>query len=519
MPLRLEDLPRDTEALRALALSLAAENEALKAAIRQINAQAFGPRSERGANLVAEGQLGLELGDLPQPPEPESEGEAKPPVERGRRKPARRNIGRLPSCLPRVIEVLEPASTTCACCSGVLHRIGEDIAEALDVVPARVRVLRTIRPRYACRACEGGVVQAPARLRLLEGGMATTALIASVAVWKYAWHLPLNRQVHMLAGQGVSLDRATLAKWMKKAAWWLKGLYQRQLEAIHAHPRLFCDETRLPVRKTGRRRTHTGQLWAHAVDDRPWGGPAAPAVVYVFAQGRGHKEIRAQLASYQGLLQVDGYAGYKALAQPGREPGPIQLAFCLAHARRKFAEVYKTTRSAFAAEVIGVFARIYRIEGQVRGRAAEDRRAARQSETAPIMAKLKRRLEEELAGLSSKSSLAGAIRYTLGHWAGLTRFLSDGRLEPDNNSVERTMRPIALGRRNYLFAGDDGGAQTWAILASLLNTARLNDLDPYLWLNDVLEQIVSGQAKANDLDRLLAWNWKADRASLRVAAA
>ena len=209
----------------------------------------------------------------------------------------------------------------------------------------------------------------------------------------------------------------------------------------------------------------------------------------------------------------------RALAKPGREPEPIQLAFCLAHARRKFTEVYKATRSAFAAEVIGVFARIYRIERQVRGRVAEDRRAARQSETAPIMVELKRRLEEELAGLSSKSSLAGAIRYTLGHWAGLTRFLSDGRLEPDNNSVERTMRPIALGRRNYLFAGDDGGAQTWAILASLLNTARLNDLDPYLWLNDVLEQIVSGHVKANDLDRLLAWNWKADRASQRVDAA
>ena len=239
MPLRLEDLPRDTEALRALALSLAAENEALKAAIRQINAQAFGPRSERSANLVAEGQLGLKFGNLPEPSEPESEGEFKPPVERGRRKPARRNIGRLPSWLPRVIEVLEPASATCACCSGALHRIGEDVAEALDVVPARVRVLRTIRPRYACRACEGGVVQAPARLRLLEGGMATTALIASVAVWKYAWHLPLNRQVHMLAGQGVSLDRATLAKWMKKAAWWLKGLYQRQLEIyrIEGHRR------------------------------------------------------------------------------------------------------------------------------------------------------------------------------------------------------------------------------------------------------------------------------------------
>lgn len=252
------------------------------------------------------------------------------------------------------------------------------------------------------------------------------------------------------------------------------------------------------MRKKDRRRTHTGQLWAHAVDDRPWSGPAAPAVVYIFAQGRGHKEIRAQLADYQGLLQVDGYAGYKALAKPGRKPGPIELAFCLAHARRKFTDVYKTTKSAFAAEAIGVFAQIYAIEAEIRGRSAQERMMVRQAKTAPIMADMKRRFEEQLAGL--------------------TRFLGDGRLEADNNTVERTMRPIALGHRNHLFAGDDGGAETWAILASLLNTAKLNEIDPFVWLSDVLEQIVSGQTKANDLDRLLAWNWKADRAAQMAAA-
>ena len=519
MPLRPEDLPRETDALVALTLSLSAENEALKAALKQVNAQAFGPRSERGS-VIAEGQLGLDLGDLAPATEASMTADAlAPSPPRSKRKPARRNIGRLPSWLPRVIEVIEPAVKACACCSGALHRIGEDVAEALDVVPARVRVLRTIRPKYACRSCESGITQAPAKLRLFEGGMATTALVASVAVWKYAWHMPLNRQAHMLAGQGVRLDRATLGKWVKKAAWWLKGLYLRQLGAIHSHPRLYCDETRLPVRKAGRRRTHTGQLWAHAVDDRTWGGPAAPAVVYIFAQGRGHKEIRAQLAHYQGLLQVDGYAGYKALAKPGRKPGPIALAFCLAHARRKFTDVYKTTRSVFAAEAIGVFGQIYAIEAEIRGRSAPERMAVRQAKTAPIMADLKRSFEDQLAGLSSKSKLAGAIRYNLAHWAGLTRFLEDGRLEADNNSVERTMRPIALGRRNHLFAGDDGGAETWAILASLLNTAKLNDIDPFVWLSDVLEQIVSGQAKANDLDRLLAWNWKADRAAHMAEAA
>ncbi|MBV9509613.1 MAG: IS66 family transposase [Caulobacteraceae bacterium] len=519
MPLRPENLPRDTEGLIALVLSLAAENETLRAVIKQANLQAFGQRSERG-DLVPEGQLSLELGDLAAAVEaPVAEAERPPQTPGDRRKPARRNIGRLPSWLPRVIEVIEPESQTCACCSGALHKIGEDASEALDVVPARVRVLRTVRPKYACRACETGITQAPAKLRLFEGGMATTALVASVVVWKYAWHLPLNRQAQMLAGQGIRLDRATLGKWVKKAAWWLRPLYQLQLEAIHSRPRIYCDETRLPVRKKDRRRTHTGQFWAHAVDDRPWGGPAEPAVAYIFAEGRGHKEIRAQLAGYQGLVQVDGYAGYTGLTRQGRKPGPIELAYCLAHARRKFMDVYKTTRSNFAAEMIGVFGQIYAIEAEIRDRSAEERAATRQANTAPIMAELKRRLEEQLAGLSLKSKLAEAIRYNLAHWAGLTRFLSDGRLEPDNNTVERTMRPIALGRRNFLFAGDSGGAETWAILASLLTTARLNDLDPFVWLSDVLEQIVSGHVKANDLHRLLAWNWKADRAEQLAAAA
>jgi transposase len=344
-------------------------------------------------------------------------------------------------------------------------------------------------------------------------------LVASIAVWKYAWHLPLSRQVDMLAGQGIRLDRATLGKWVKKTAWWLKGLYQLQLKIIHRCPRVFCDETRLPVRKKDRRRTHNGQFWAHMVDDRPWNGPAAPAVIYVFAQGRGHKEISAQLADYHGVLQVDGYGGYKRLAKPGRKPGPITLAFCLAHARRKFVDVHKVTKSAFTAEMIGMIGRVYAIEAQIRGQSAEDRASHRRERTVPIMRELKQRLEDELPALSSKSALAKAIRYTLAHWTGLTRFLHDGRLEPDTNTVERTMRPVALGRRNYLYAGDDGGAETWAILASLLMTARLNDIDPLVWLSDVLERIVSGQVKAHELHRLLAWKWKTERAAKIAAAA
>jgi len=349
--------------------------------------------------------------------------------------------------------------------------------------------------------------------------MASTALVTHVVVSKFAWFSTLYRQVQILAGHGVHLDRSTLAGWVKRTAWWLKGLYELQLQTIHAAPLFFCDETRMPVLDPGRGRTKTCQFWAHAVDDRPWCGPSPPAVAYVFADGRGKGEIAAQLVDYAGILQVDGYVAYKSLAKDAREAGTIRLAFCLAHARRKFVKVYKTTKSPFAQEVIERIAAIYAIEERVRGTSAEIRLAARKNETRPLMAELKTRLTEVLKDISSKSPLAEAINYTLGHWDGLTVFLTDGRVEVDTNTVERSMRPIALGRKNSLFSGSEGGAESWAILASLLNTAKLNGLDPQTYLCDVLERIVSGRTKNHQLHKLLAWNWKAACESTGQAAA
>jgi hypothetical protein len=295
--------------------------------------------------------------------------------------------------------------------------------------------------------------------------------------------------------------------------------YDLQLREIHGYPRIFCDETRAPVLEKGRKRVRIHQFWAHAVDDRPWNGPAPPAVAYIFAKSRGQREIMRQLAAYQGVVQVDAYGAYTALAKPGRSPGPIQLAFCLAHARRKFTDVYKKTQSAVARDAIERFAKIYAIEADIRGTSAAYRREVRQAKTAPLMKDLKAALEEALAEISSKSALAKAIKYSLGHWVGLTAFLDDGRIEVDSNTVERTMRAIALGRRNSLFAGSCGGAESWAIIASLLQTARLNGLDPFTWLNDVLERIVSGEDKSHELDQLLAWKWKAQREAANLAAA
>ena len=514
MALRPENLPDDPALLTELALALDAENETLRATIASLKGLIFGSRSERMAAILAE-QLALDLQDLaddvtPSPTNDDAPSSTKTGSRNVRSKP-KRNIGALPKDLPRCEVIIEPETTVCPCCAGKLHRIGEDVSEALDRVPAVLRVVRTIRPKYACRACEETVVQAQAPARLIEGGMVTTALVSHIAVAKYAWQSTLYRQMQILAGYGVQLDRSTLARWMKQAAWMLKPLYLIQLAHMHGYPRLFCDETPMPVIDPGRNRTKICQFWTHATDDRSWHGPAPPAVVYVFAEGRGKKEIAAQLAKFSGILQVDGYAAYKSLEGDERTAGKIRLAFCLAHARRKFVAVHRATKSPFAQEVIERIAEVYAIEKRIRGTSAENRRAARQAETQPIMKALHARLVAVSNGLSKISTLCEAIDYMLGHWAGLTLFLDDGRLEPDTNTVERTIRPIAIGKKNSLFCGDVGGGETWAILSSLLNTCKLNGLDPEAWLIDVLERIVSGRTKNNQLHELFAWNWKAAR--------
>lgn len=511
MPLRPEDLPTDPAHLAEMVLAFAAENATLRVTVRTLKDMIFGARSEKLAVVIA-GQLPLDFADIEMPaapPEPANDDRSDVASSlAGTRKNRNRNIGALPKHLPRCEEVIEPETTTCPCCAGKLHRIGEDVNEVLDVIPAIPRILRIIRPKYACRACEGAVVQAKARPRLIENGMASTALVAWIATAKFAWGSTLYRQVQILAGHGVHLDRSTLAVWMKRAAWWLKGLYELQLRTMHAHPRLFCDETSMPMLDPGRGKVKKCQIWAHAVDDRSWKGPAPPAVAYVFAGSRGKKEIAAQLTAFSGVLQVDGYGAYKALAKDDAG-GKIALAFCLAHARRKFVAVFKAANSPFAKEVIERIAAIYAIEKKIRGMEAGQRRAVRRTETKPLMDALHARLMVTKDGLSTRSPLTAAINYTLNHWAGLILFIEDGRLEPDTNVVERSIRPIAIGRKNSLFCGNEDGGETWAILASLVNTAKLNGLDPQTYLTGILERIVSGRTKNNELHELLAWNWKA----------
>jgi transposase len=524
MALSSETLPRDPDQLIEMVLASEGKIEALQATIAKLRAIIFGARSEKSVIIIAE-QLSLALGTI------EVGATAATPANDDGRNDERgnetaeetgnkrnRNIGALPKHLPRVDVTIEPATTTCPCCAGALHCIGEDVNDVVDRAPAVLRILRTIRPKYACRACEGVVVQAKARPRLIESGMASTALVAWIAAAKYAWGSTLYRQAQILAGHGLHVDRQTLARWMKQAAWMAKGLYELQLATMHGHARLFCDETPVRMLDPGRGRTKLCQFWAHATDDRPWNGPAPPAVAYVFAGGRGKKEIASQLTGFEGVLQVDGYSAYTALAGDKNYAGKIRLAFCLVHARRNFVDVLKTTNSPFAKEVIERIAAIYVIEKQIRGLDAEQRREVRQAETKPLMEALKARLEATKDGISRQSTLVGAIDYMLERWAGLTLFLEDGRLEPDTNTVERSIRPISIGKKNSLFCGDEGGGETWSILASLLNTAKLQGVDPETYLADVLERMVSGETTNNRLHELLAWNWKAAREAVKTAA-
>ena len=486
-----------------------AENEKLRLLIQRLLRHRFGQRSEQ----FDPDQLQLGLEDLEQAV---AEGEAAQDVaaqseeQRQQRRAARprRNHGALPAHLPRYEVVIDVDDQACPCCRGALHLIGEDRTEQLDIVPAQLRVRVTRRPRYGCRACEGAVVQAPAPDRLLDGGMATEALVAHIVVAKFCDHLPLYRQAGMLARQGVTLDRSTLASRVGRACWWLTPLYDLVLGTVLSSPKLFADDTTLPVLDPGRGRTKTGRLWCYAVDDRPWCGPAHPAAAYVYSEDRRGERPAGHLAGFRGVLQVDGYAGFKRLAGD-RADGSVQLAFCWAHMRRPFYEFFTATQSPLAAEVLARIRELYAIEAEIRGHPAEHRRQLRHDRSRPIVDALHAWLHDHLGRVSAASDLAKAIRYALRHWDGLGVFLDDGRVEMDTNPVERAIRPHAMTRKNALFAGSDGGARHWAVAMTLIQTAKLNGVEPTAWLADVLERVVSGRTKAHELHSLLPWNWRA----------
>jgi transposase len=411
------------------------------------------------------------------------------------------NRGALAAHLERIERLVDIADKACACCGGALHVIGEDVSERLDVVPTQFRVLVTRRPRYGCRGCdEGKVVQAPAPNWIVDQGLPTNALVAQVVVSRYADHQPLYRQAQIYSRQGIDLDRSTLADWVGRAAWWLLPLREHLLGRLRSSTKLFADETTMPVLAPKTGKTKKGQLWAYARDDRPWGGTTPPAVVYMYATSRGSNEPIAHLKGFSGILQVDGYTGYNKIASGG----DVTLALCLSHARRKFYELEHT--EPVAAEVLRRFAMIYKVEATLRGKMPKERLVGRQDAMTALLAEFREYLGQNRRRFSAKSKMADAINYMLDRWDGLTRFMGDGRIELDTNVVERSIRPIALSRKNSLFAGSDLGADNWAVIASLLETAKLNSVDPLAWLISTLTKLANGHS-SKDLDALMPWTF------------
>lgn len=505
-------LPDDAAVLRQMLRAvlhqqseLHAENDKLRLLIQRLLRHRFGRRSER----LSPDQLQFGLEELEQTIAANQAAQEAAVVDlprKPRTEPAERNHGSLPAQLPRYEVVIDIAEKDCPCCGSPLQPIGELRTEQLDIAPAQLRVRVTRRPRYACRACETVVRVAPAPDRPVDGGMPTEALIAHVVVSKFADSLPLYRQAQMLARQGIQLDRSTLANWTGRACWWLTPLYDLVVSTVLAAPKVFADDTTLPVLDPGRGRTKTGRLWCYAVDDRPWKGAGHPAVAYIYSEDRKNVRPAGHLAGFRGVLQVDGYAGFERLAGD-RTDASVTLAFCWAHMRRPFYDFFVSTQSPLAAEVLARIRDLYAIEAEIRDHPAEHRRQVRQERSRPIVEALHAWLQVQVERVSAALDLAKAIRYALRHWPGLTAFLDDGRIEMDTNVVERAIRPHTLTRKNALFAGSDSGARHWAVAMTLIQTAKLNGINPQTWLTDVLERIVSGHTKAHQLEALLPWNW------------
>ena len=491
--------------LEAEMADLAARNERLEHLVRELQRARFGKSSEK----FSPDQLALTFEDIEI-----AIGEAREAHDRtgaGRRRQSKEQAdngeGRraLPKDLPRIETVIEPDSVTCPCGCGDMVKIGQDISERLDIVPAQLRVLVTIRPRYACPKGRAGVAQARAKPHLIEGGLPTEALIAHIITAKYAEHMPLYRQWQGFKRSGVTLDRSVLADWVGRASFHLAPIVARMAELMKQSGKLFLDETTAPVLDPGRGRTKTGYLWALARDDRPWGGADPPGVVFHYAPGRAGKHAEAILEGFDGVLQIDGYSGYNRLARPDRRGGqPVVLAHCWSHARREIIKAAPSQGSPVADALLRRIASLYAVEKEIRGQPPEHRRAVRQVRSQPLVDELGVWIAEQRARLSRKSKMGTALAYIANHWERLCVFLDDGRVEMDSNPVENLIRPLTLNRKNALFAGHDEGGASWARIASLVETCKLNGVDPYAYLRSTLEALAAGHPHTR-LDELLPW--------------
>jgi transposase len=514
---RIDHLPDDVELLKQMVLerdaylhSAQQQIEQLKAMLARLKDRRFG-RSSEALDAQIE-QLELTLEEL------ESFKASRPVTVESLTPPEPRTIRAvtLSPHLPRESVVHEPPVSpgcTCPACGGELRSVGEDVTEVLERLPARYKLVRHVRPKMSCARCEK-IIQAPAAPRPIERGMAGASVLAHVLISKYCDHQPLYRQSQIYAREGVELSRSTLAEWVGQSS----ALLQPLVDAVGRHvlsaQKLHADDTPVPVLCPGKGTTKTGRLWVYVRDDRPCGDNRPPAVWFRYTPDRKAAHPQQHLKPFKGVLQADAYAGFNALYE--RVQSPLLEAACWAHARRKLYDVYRATDSPIAREALERIGALYHVEEQIRGRSPTERQAIRQARAGPMLEELYHYLVESSRALSKKSELAGAIRYALARWKALTHYRDDGRIEIDNSAAERALRAVALGRKNYLFAGADTGGERAANLYTLIGTAKLCGLDPQAYLQYVLTHIA--QHPINQIESLLPWNLDAGSFNTSIAA-
>jgi transposase len=512
---RAADAEARATGLEAEVRDRATEIEELKLTIAKLQRNTFGASSERGKKLLD--QLELQLAELEESvAEDNASDKMKAPPGAGTsarddipsRKPARRP---LPRHLPRE-RIVHPAPSACPCCGGALRKLGEDVTETLEHVPAQWKVIQHVREKFSCRRCEA-ITQAPAPSHPIARGRAGPQLLAQVLFAKYRAHLPLNRQSDIYANEGVDLDTSTLADWVGASAATLMPVVDEIRNHVFAAERIHADDTTVPV--LAKSQCRTGRLWTYVRDDKPFGGQAAPAAMFYYSPDRRGEHPEMHLADYSGIMQADAYAGFNGLYVAGRKSGPIIEAACWAHGRRKFYELAELQKAPIAIETVRRIDELFAIEREINGLSPEQRLKVRRERSKPLIDGLESWMRRERRKLSSKTALAEAMDYSLKRWTALTRFLDDGRICVSNNAAERAVRGIAVGRRNWTFAGSDSGGRRAAAIYTLIETCKLNDVDPRAWLADVLARIADHPAKR--VAELLPWHWQATRLQANAA--
>lgn len=497
----IDSLPDNPALLKALVNAQQAEIERLQFIIAKLRRIQFGRRSEQMDETIT--QLELALEDLEcaraeQMNEKSTEGDeiTTPSAESVLPTQARRKS--LPEHLPReTIEHL-PSTNSCPDCGGILKKLGEDVSEVLEYIPASFRVIRHVRPKLTCSTCER-IVQALAPSRPITRGLAGSGLLAHVLMSKYGDHLPLYRQCDIYAREGLDLERSTLSGWIGQCSLLLRPLVAALNRHVLSGTKVHADDTPVPVLAPGEGKTKTGRLWVYVRDDRSAGSDDPPAVWFAYSPNRRGEHPQRHLKSFKGVLQADAYGGFDALYVGGS----IQEAACWAHVRRKFFDLHKAQASPVAAEALRRIGALYAIEKDIQGKTPQERQQVRGSCAAPLLLSLHDWLQERLRGLSQKSALAEAIRYALKLWPALLRYVGNGQVEIDNNAAERALRAVAIGRKNYLFAGSDSGGERAAAIYSLIGSAKLNGIDPEAYLRFVIERIA--EHPVNQIDKLLPW--------------